>query len=216
MFEINIYIVSHINILLKNSLVVTLGCLLMTLMRLSSLVINKVISFNISKLPFSLISWTNVIFIIHTIGGHFTWHRGHNDIHFSLRSLIEVSKCGMTLGFSRGFCQSVFCKLHSNHNPLLIGFGGLPIVRGPKPFRFEAVRIDHIDYSILVERVWTSSNHITTIALNNVRQEYITFKRIRHIKSRPKEVQYYLERVDSLHHILLECDLWQEYNHIFF
>jgi endonuclease/exonuclease/phosphatase family metal-dependent hydrolase len=160
-----------------------------------------------------------------TTGGRFTWHRNHNGIRILSKKLDRgLANMEWRLAFPEAFVE-VLCRLHSDHNPLLLRFGGLPIVSGPRPFCFEAAWIDHADYSALVERAWTSSNHNTTTALNNVRQDSITFnqevfgnifKRKRHIESRLKGVQNYLERVDSLHHTLLERNLQQEYNHILF
>ncbi|GAU41508.1 hypothetical protein TSUD_302460 [Trifolium subterraneum] len=128
------------------------------------------------------------------------------------------------LAFPEAFVE-VLCRFHSDHNPLFLRFGGLPITRGPRPFRFEAAWIDHKDYSTLVERAWNSSNHNIVTALNTVKHDSINFnhevfgnifRRKRHIESRLKGVQSYLERVDSLSHVLLEKELQREYNHILF
>jgi hypothetical protein len=91
-----------------------------------------------------------------TTGGRFTWHRNHNGNRILSkkldRGLANVEWC---LAFPK--ILSRFSVDHSDHNPLLLHFGGLPIVTGPKPFRFEAAWIDHGDYSTLVERAWTSN-----------------------------------------------------------
>ncbi|GAU45928.1 hypothetical protein TSUD_100050 [Trifolium subterraneum] len=114
---------------------------------------------------------------------------------------------------------------HSQHNPLFLRFGGLPITKGPRPFRFEAAWIDHKDYSTLVDRAWNSSNHNIVTALNTVKHDSINFnhevfgnifRRKRHIESILKGVQSYLERVDSLSQVLLEKELQREYNHTLF
>ncbi|PNY03456.1 RNA-directed DNA polymerase (reverse transcriptase) [Trifolium pratense] len=110
-----------------------------------------------------------------TSGGRFTWHRNHNGLRILFKKLDRgLANVEWRLAFPEAFVEVLF-RLHSDHNPLLIRFGGLPIARGPRPFRFEAAWIDHADYSTLVERAWASSNHNTDIALNNVRQESITF-----------------------------------------
>nr|ABN06088.1 RNA-directed DNA polymerase; Ribonuclease H, putative [Medicago truncatula] len=101
----------------------------------------------------------------------------------------------------------------SDHNLILLRFGGLPLTRGPRPFHFEAAWIDHESYSDLVVNAWNSSNHNPTVALNKVREHSIIFnqevfgnifKRKRQVERRSKGIQIYLERADSLHHVLLE------------
>jgi hypothetical protein len=37
------------------------------------------------------------------------------------------------LSFPEAFVE-VLCRLHSDHNPILLHFGGLPLARGPRPF----------------------------------------------------------------------------------
>ncbi|CAJ2635885.1 unnamed protein product [Trifolium pratense] len=160
-----------------------------------------------------------------TTGGRFTWHRNNNGIRILSKKLDRgLANVEWRLAFPEAFVE-ILCRFHSDHNPLLLRFGGLPIIRGPRPFRFEAAWIDHNDYSALVESAWRSSSNNTITALNNVRQDSITFnhevfgnifKRKKHIENRLKGVQLYLERVDSLHHVLLERDLQREYNHILF
>jgi hypothetical protein len=107
----------------------------------------------------------------------------------------------------------------------LLRFGGLPLARGPRPFRLEAAWIDHQDYANLVSQSRNSSNHNTITALKNVKENSIIFnhevfgnifKRKKHMESRLKGIQSYLERVDSLRHTLLEKELQNEYNHILF
>jgi len=119
----------------------------------------------------------------------------------------------------------VICRLHSDHNPLLLRFGGLPLARGPRPFRFEAAWIDHEEYANFVSNSWSSSNHNITASLDKVRENSINFnkevfgnifQRKKHNEKRLKGIQTYLERVDSLRHTLSEKDLQREYNHILF
>jgi endonuclease/exonuclease/phosphatase family metal-dependent hydrolase len=87
-----------------------------------------------------------------TTGGRFTWHRNHNGIRVLSKKLDRgLANMEWRLAFPEAFVE-VLCRLHSDHNPLLLRFGGLPIVSGPRPFCFEAAWIDHADYSALVER----------------------------------------------------------------
>jgi len=124
--------------------------------------------------------------------------------------------------FPEAFVE-VLCRFHSDHNPLLLRFGGLPLARGLRPFRFEAAWIDHHDYGALVKNSWHFPN--ITASLNNVKENSIIFnkevfgnifQRKKHIENRLKGIQNYLERVDSARHSLLEKELQKEYNHILF
>jgi hypothetical protein len=128
------------------------------------------------------------------------------------------------MSFPEAFVE-VLRRLHSDHNPLLVRFGGLPLARGPRPFRFEASWIDHNDYAELVKNSWHSPNHNITVSLNKVKDKSIIFnhdvignifQRKKHIENRLKGIQNYLERVDSIRHTLLEKESQQEYNHILF
>jgi len=160
-----------------------------------------------------------------TTCGHFTWHRTNNDIRILSKKLDRsIASVDWRVSFPEAFVE-VLCRLHSDHNPLLIRFGGIPLARGPRPFHFEAAWIDHNDYADLVKSSWISQNHNITAALAKVQENSITFnqdvsgnifKRKKHVENRLKGVQSYLERVDSYRHTLLEKELQQEYNHILF
>jgi hypothetical protein len=160
-----------------------------------------------------------------TIGGRFTWHRNHNGIRILSKKLDRgLANMNWRLSFPEAIVK-VLCRLHSDHNPLLLRFGGLPLNRGTRPFRFEAAWIDHPEYMNLVNQSWNSSNHNTILALKTVSEKSTIFnkevfgnifKSKKHIESRLKGVQNYLERVDSSRHTLLEKELQQEYNHILF
>jgi hypothetical protein len=73
-----------------------------------------------------------------TTGGKFTWHRNHNGLRILSKKLDRaIANINWRLSFPEAFVE-VLCRLHSDHNPLLLRFGGLPLARGPRPFRFEA------------------------------------------------------------------------------
>lgn len=73
-----------------------------------------------------------------TTGGRFTWHRNNNGIRILSKKLDRgLANVDWRMSFPEAFVQ-VLCRLHSDHNPLLLRFGGLPLARGPRPFRFEA------------------------------------------------------------------------------
>jgi hypothetical protein len=162
---------------------------------------------------------------ITTLGGRFTWHRNNNGLRILSKKLDRgLANVAWRLAFPEAFVD-IICRMHSDHNPLLLRFGGLPLARGPRPFRFKAAWIDHEDYADLVDRAWKSSNHNTVNALCKVRENSIIFnhevfgnifKRKKRVESRLKGVQKYLENVDSRRHVQLEKELQQEYNHILY
>ena len=160
-----------------------------------------------------------------TTGGRFTWHRNNNGIRILSKKLDRgLANVDWRMCFPEAFVE-VLCRLHSDHNPLLLRFGGLPLARGSRPFRFEAAWIDHKDYAELVKNSWSIPNRTITSALNKVKENSTIFnqevfgnifQRKKHIENRLKGIQSYLERVDSAHHSILEKDLQKEYNHILF
>ncbi|MCH81888.1 RNA-directed DNA polymerase (Reverse transcriptase), partial [Trifolium medium] len=151
-----------------------------------------------------------------TTGGCFTLHRNNNGLCILSKKLDRgLANVDWRLAFLEAFVE-VLCRFHSDHNPLLLHFGGLHIAQGTRPFHFIAAWIDHDEYSTLVERAWTIADHNPITALNNVKQDSITFnhevfgnifRRKRHIERRLKGVQQYLEIVDSLTLVLHEKDL---------
>ncbi|XP_039684948.1 uncharacterized protein [Medicago truncatula] len=158
-----------------------------------------------------------------TTGGRFTWHKNNNGIRILSKKLDRgLANIDWRIAFPEAFVE-VLCRLHSDHNPLLLRFGGLPLSRGPRPFRFEAAWIDHKDYEELVKNSWRHSHHNISTALNKFKENSTTFnfeifgnifQRKKHIEKRLKGIQNYLERVDSRRHSILEKELQQEYNHI--
>ncbi|XP_024632727.1 uncharacterized protein [Medicago truncatula] len=160
-----------------------------------------------------------------TTGGRFTWHKNNNGIRILSKKLDRgMANVDWRLSFPEAFVE-VLCRLHSDHNPLLLRFGGLPLTRGPRPFRFEAAWIDHYDYGNVVKRSWSTHTHNPTASLIKVMENSIIFnhdvfgnifQRKSRVEWRLKGVQSYLERVDSYRHTLLEKELQDEYNHILF
>jgi len=87
---------------------------------------------------------------ITTTGGRFTWHHNHNGIRILSKKLDRgLSNVDWRISFPYAFVE-VLCRVYSDHNPLLLHFGGLPLARGTRPFQFEAAWIDHKDYENLV------------------------------------------------------------------
>lgn len=92
------------------------------------------------------------------------------------------------LGFPEAFVE-VLCRLHSNHNPLLLRLGGIPQPRGPKRFRFEAAWIMHKDYQEVVhsaggkeeEDLWRLLTRLDIIPSFSVEMFLVTFLEKREI-----------------------------------
>lgn len=105
---------------------------------------------------------------LNTSGGKFTWHckQGYNQKAKKLdRGLANLQ---WRLCFPEAFIE-VLCRLHSDHNPLLLRLGGLPQPRGPKPFRFEASWMVHKDYQGVVQKAWGEKRGKPLEALDQVR-----------------------------------------------
>lgn len=85
---------------------------------------------------------------LNTTGGKFTWHRTQGQMAKKLdRGLANLQ---WRLGFPEAFIEVLY-RLHSDHNPLFLRLGGLPLARGQRPFRFEAAWITHNDYYEVVQ-----------------------------------------------------------------
>lgn len=153
------------------------------------------------------------LFHLHTTGGKFTWHRHCVGYHHMAKRLDRgIANLDWRLVFPEAFVE-VLCILHSNHNPLLLRVGGLPQVRGSRPFRFEAAWITHQDYQSIVHGAWRENTGSPVESLANVREKSIIFnkevfgdifRRKRAIEVRLNGIQKTLERVDSLALIHLE------------
>lgn len=73
------------------------------------------------------------------------WHHSQNGLCILSKTLDHcLANVKWRLHFPKAFVELLFC-LHSDHNPILLCFGGLPLSHGPRPFRFEVAEIDHTD-----------------------------------------------------------------------
>lgn len=161
---------------------------------------------------------------IHSLGGRFTWHRTHGCKHMAKKLNRALANIQWRLSFPEAFVE-VLCRLHSDHNPLLLKLGGTPQPRGPKQFRFEAAWAMHEDYQGIVQTAWEQKRGKPLEALDQVRIQSLIFskdvfddifRRKRNIEAWLKGIQKTLERVDSLFLLHLEQSLQHDYNHILF
>lgn len=161
---------------------------------------------------------------LQTSGGKFTWHRMEGYKHMAKKLDRGIANLQWRLAFPEAFIE-VLCRLHSDHNPLFLRLGGLPQMRGPRPFKFEAAWIVHSDYQGVVQHAWGTRRGRPMEALAQVRDQSINFnkevfgnifKRKRNIEARIRGIQKTLERVDSLALYHLEQSLQHDYNHILF
>jgi hypothetical protein len=160
---------------------------------------------------------------VQSTGGVFTWSRpctGNRTVFRKLdRAIADVPWC---MAFPEAYVE-VLCKLHSDHNPLLLRCG-LPCRNlGPQPFRFEAAWITHPNYSYVVKSAWEKTDGDFLTCLQQVQQDSIAFnkeifgnirKRKGQIERRLKGIQNALERVDSATLHYLQRDLQREYDMI--
>ncbi|KEH17172.1 hypothetical protein MTR_0036s0160 [Medicago truncatula] len=113
----------------------------------------------------------------------------------------SIANVDWSMPFPEAFVE-VLCRLHSDHNPLLLRFGGLPLARGPRSFCFKAAWIDQHDYAELVKNSWHFPN--ITASLNKVKENSITFnhevfgnifQEKKHMENCLKGIQNYLEEL---------------------
>ncbi|PNX92520.1 ribonuclease H, partial [Trifolium pratense] len=162
---------------------------------------------------------------LNSVGGKFTWHRncrGQRSISKKLdRGMANVT---WRLNFPEAFLETL-CRVNSDHNPILLRCGGLPIARGARPFRFEAAWISHSDYEQLVKNAWTRERGLPIAGLNTIREDSILFnkevfgnifKKKRKLENRLNGIQRVMERVDSTRLILLEQQLQKELDDVLY
>lgn len=78
-----------------------------------------------------------------TTDDRYTWQQNNNSHYIVSKKLDRgLANVDWRLSFLEAFVE-VLCRLHSDHNHILLHFVGLPLARGPRPFRFEASWIDH-------------------------------------------------------------------------
>lgn len=161
---------------------------------------------------------------MNSIGGRFTWHRTQGYKHMAKKLDRALVNLQWRLSFPEAFVE-VLCRLHSDHNPLLLRLGGIPQARGPKHFRFEATWIMHEEYQGLVQSAWEEKRGKPLEALDQIKNLSLSFnknvfgdifRRKRIIEARLRGIQRALERVDSLSLTYLEQTLQHDYNHILF
>lgn len=143
---------------------------------------------------------------LNTTRGSFTWHRTQGYKRMAKKLDRGLANLQWRLHFPEAYIE-VLCRLHSDHNPLLLRMGGLPQSRGPKPFRFEAAWMVHEDYQGVVKQAWEERRGKLLEALDQVRHYSQIFnkdvfgdifRRKKTIEARMKGIQRTLERVDSL------------------
>lgn len=111
------------------------------------------------------------------MGGRFTWHRNCRGNRVVAKKLDRgLANLQWRLEFPEAYVE-VLSRLHSDHNPILLHLGGLPQLRGSRPFRFEAAWIVHDSYHRLVADAWQEKKDRPVAALNKVKEESIHWNR---------------------------------------
>jgi len=154
-------------------------------------------------------------------GFKFTWHRyiqGVRHLAKKLdRALVDLEWQDK---FREAFVENLG-RLHSDHHPILLRYGGLPMFKRERPFRFEVAWSTHKDYQEVVSGAWSVCEKDVLRGLDIVRDDSIIFNKFtfgnifrnkRRILARLVGVQNCLEEqpTDSL--AMLEKHLWKEYN----
>ncbi|PNX93226.1 ribonuclease H, partial [Trifolium pratense] len=162
---------------------------------------------------------------LNCVGGKFTWHRncrGQRSIAKKLdRGMANLS---WRLSFPEAFLETL-CRSNSDHNPILLRCGGLPIARGAKPFRFEAAWMSHSEYEQVIKNAWSKERGAPVAALNAIKEDSIIFnkevfgnifQRKRNLENRLRGIQRSMERVDSARLIMLEHQLQEELDKVLY
>jgi hypothetical protein len=162
---------------------------------------------------------------LNSVGGKFTWHINCNNQRGISKKLDRgMANLDWRLSFPEAYLETL-CRVSSDHNPILMRCGGLPIARGTRPFRFEAAWISHSDYEQLVKDAWTRGRGLPILGLNTIREESIIFnkevfgnifKKKRSLENRLNCIQRTMERVDSTRLINLEYQLQQELDQVLY
>ena len=76
--------------------------------------------------------------------------------------------------FLKSFVENL-CHLYSDHSPVLVHCRGLQMVRGQRPFRFQATRVSHPEYNQVVRLTWVQCNHVVSMGLKEVQQDSKVF-----------------------------------------
>jgi len=154
-------------------------------------------------------------------GFKFTWHRHIQGVrHLAKkldRALVDLEWRDK---FPEAFVENLG-RLHSDHHPILLRCGGLPMFKRERPFRFEVAWSTHKDYQEVVSGAWSVCEKDVLRGLDIVRDDSIIFNKFtfgnifrnkRKILARLVRVQNCLDEqpTDSL--AMLEKHLWKEYN----
>lgn len=149
-------------------------------------------------------------------GSRYTWRRSSNRIRTVFKRLDRaVSDCDWRNSFPEAFVENP-CRMHSDHNPMLLRCGGLPAFRGTRPFRFEAIWTSHQDSKKVVGEAWNKGNHAVMDGLDDVREDAVkfneevfgnVFRRKRLLEARIRGVQKRMKNVDSSHLCRIEREL---------
>lgn len=112
-----------------------------------------------------------------TTRGKFTWHRTCTGQRRIAKKLDRcIANLDMRLQFPEAFVEVLY-RSRSDHNPILLRCGGLPLAEGNHPFRFEAAWITHPEYQSVVENAWRRGNHDLVQSLNYTQGDSIMFNK---------------------------------------
>jgi hypothetical protein len=110
-------------------------------------------------------------------GQHFTWHRHIHGFCYLVKRLDKViASVKWKNDLSNAYVEHL-CRLHSNHNLILLRRGRLPYRLRERPFRFEAAWTAHNEYRDMVSTTWSKSKNNAMHGLNEVCRDSINFNK---------------------------------------
>nr|XP_025670055.1 uncharacterized protein LOC112769805 [Arachis hypogaea] len=147
------------------------------------------------------------LFDLTTVGRSFTWFRkvqGNKEVAKKLDR--ACSNSSWRVMFPEAFTE-VLSRLHSDHCPLLTRCLGLPVRKGSRPFRFQAVWVTHPSYKSVVYKAWNGNNTHIHGKLRKVQEASLKFNsrvfgnifiKKRSLKSKLNDLQKRLEFCDDV------------------
>jgi len=102
-------------------------------------------------------------------GQHFTWHHHiHGFCYLAKRLDKVIASMKWKNDLSDAYVEHL-CRLHSNHNPILLRCGRLPYRVRERPFKFKATWTTYNEYRDMVSTTWSKSKNNIMHGLNEVR-----------------------------------------------
>lgn len=109
-------------------------------------------------------------------GSKFTWCK-NNQGKVLKRLDSAIVDCNWRTSFWEAMAENL-CRMHSDHNPVIVRCGSLPSNSRDRPFRFEAAWATHPVYYDVVVEAWKEGATNVVAGLDKVREDSILFNKM--------------------------------------